>query len=55
MKKELISKCKFISLILRHKPLELKPIIPPKFLYHGTKIDNYDSIIDKGILKMNRQ
>lgn len=35
--------------------LELKPIIPPKFLYHGTKIDNYDSIIDKGILKMNRQ
>jgi len=29
--------------------------IPPTFLYHGTGFDNVKSILDKGILSMNRQ
>jgi putative RNA 2'-phosphotransferase len=32
----------------------LKPIIPPKFLYHGTASKNVKAILKKGLLKMKR-
>lgn len=34
--------------------LKLKPITPPNILYHGTAEKNIASILDKGILKQNR-
>ena len=35
--------------------LALEPIMPPKFLYHGTAEKNVTSILENGINKMNRQ
>ena len=35
--------------------LNLKITNPPLYLYHGTSIDNIDSIMEKGILSMQRQ
>lgn len=35
--------------------LNLKPSKPPITLYHGTAIKNLDSILDKGLVKGNRQ
>lgn len=29
--------------------------VPPRFLYHGTPLKNVKSILDKGLLKMNRE
>ena len=34
--------------------LNLKPIEPPEFLYHGTSITNLESIQETGIQRMNR-
>lgn len=34
--------------------LGLKPVVPPKILYHGTAISNLDVILKTGIKKMNR-
>ncbi|GAB3501889.1 RNA 2'-phosphotransferase [Emticicia fontis] len=35
--------------------LALQPVAPPEVLYHGTAQKNLDSILAKGIQKMNRQ
>lgn len=35
--------------------LALKPQQPPEFLYHGTAMNNVDSILENGIEKRNRQ
>ena len=35
--------------------LNLEPINPPFKLYHGTSIENKESILKNGLLKMNRQ
>jgi putative RNA 2'-phosphotransferase len=35
--------------------LELKPVQPPEFLYHGTALKNLDIIKAEGIKKINRQ
>lgn len=35
--------------------LQLRPIVPPKLLYHGTKVSNVPSILLEGILKKDRQ
>lgn len=34
--------------------LELKEVIPPAILYHGTAFKNLESIKKEGIKKMNR-
>ncbi|SRX75274.1 RNA 2'-phosphotransferase [Aequorivita antarctica] len=34
--------------------LKLDPVIPPKFLFHGTAEKNIDSILVKGLLKQGR-
>lgn len=34
--------------------LKLKPSTPPKILYHGTEEKNLTSILEKGIIKQNR-
>ena len=50
--KELIEK---ISKSGREINLELKEVIPPAILYHGTAFKNLESIKKEGIKKMNRQ
>lgn len=35
--------------------LNLKDLRPPDFLYHGTSVENYQSIMQSGIHKMQRQ
>ena len=35
--------------------LELKPVQPPEFLYHGTAVRNLDIIKSEGIKKISRQ
>ncbi|KQT22325.1 RNA 2'-phosphotransferase [Chryseobacterium sp. Leaf404] len=35
--------------------LNLKPQLPPEFLYHGTAQANFDSILENGIEKRSRQ
>lgn len=35
--------------------LNLKPVTPPEYLYHGTVENVLDSIREKGLLKQNRQ
>ena len=50
--KELIEK---ISKSGREINLELKEVIPPAILYHGTAFKNLESIKKVGIKKMNRQ
>ena len=49
---ELIEK---ISKSGREINLELKEVIPPAILYHGTAFKNLESIKKEGIKKMNRQ
>ena len=35
--------------------LELKEVVPPAILYHGTAFKNLESIKKEGIIKMSRQ
>ncbi len=35
--------------------MKFQPIEPPECLYHGTAVKNLESIMDKGLLKGNRQ
>ena len=35
--------------------VQLEKVEPPHYLYHGTTSDNLNGIIEKGLLKMNRQ
>lgn len=34
--------------------VEMKQVVPPQYLYHGTSVENVDNIFINGVKKMNR-